>query len=92
MSIQLQSQICRNPSVLYTEIDQQYVLMNAEKGLYFELNSVGSEIWQQLESPLSVESLCLNLNEVFEVEASNCQQETLVFLDKLLDNGLIVVD
>jgi hypothetical protein len=47
----------RNPLIITSEVDGDVVMMSIEKGLYFGLDEIGSDIWQRLESPRSFEEL-----------------------------------
>ena len=37
-----------------TDIDGDKVMMDLEKGQYFALNSVGSRIWEEIQSPVKI--------------------------------------
>ena len=37
-----------------TDIDEDKVMMDLEKGQYFALNSVGSRIWEEIQSPVKI--------------------------------------
>ena len=41
----------RNAAMLFTDLDDTIVMMDPDKGMYYELGSVGSRIWTLLETP-----------------------------------------
>ncbi len=72
-------------------MDEEVVMMSVEKGNYYGLNRVGSEIWEKLTEPLTVGSLCDKLMQEFDVEKEQCEREVITYLEKLVSEGLILV-
>jgi hypothetical protein len=79
----------RKQDVLAAGLHDEIVMMDIEKGKYFTLNPVGTVIWNLLESPKSLEELCVELIKEFEVEPQTCLEETSAYLENLLKLGLI---
>lgn len=78
------SLLVRNPSVLWTELDGQFLLMDIESGAYFELTGVGSAIWRALESSCSEADIVDHIVERYSVEKQECERDVRTFVDKLL--------
>lgn len=74
------------------EIDEQIVVLSVEKGSYFQMDDVGSFIWNLVQTPLSVASLCQRLCEAFEVGEEQCELDTLSFLKAMNEIKLIEWD
>lgn len=74
----------RNQSVLWTELDGQFVLMDIESGAYFELTGVGSVIWRVLETSRSETDLVNHIIGSYDVGQAECERDVRAFLDKLL--------
>lgn len=51
------SKFVRDNNMLTADLDGELCMLNSEQGKYFCLNSVGSRIWELLESPKSAEEL-----------------------------------
>ncbi len=65
--------------------------MGVEAGRYFGLDDVGARVWELVQQPLSVESLCETLLSEYEVSAGELQRDVLELLGELSDKGLIDV-
>jgi hypothetical protein len=91
MAINSESVISKNPQIISSKMDEEVVMMSVEKGNYYGLNRVGSEIWEKLTEPLTVGSLCDKLMQEFDVEKEQCEREVITYLEKLVSEGLILV-
>lgn len=92
MTIEYQTQISRNPSIISSRMDDEVVMMSIEKGNYYGLNPVAAEIWEMLTKTLTVRQICDRLMEEFEVTEEQCFREVTTYLGKLSAEGLIVVE
>ena len=76
-------------SVIY-ESQNDYIDNDMEgNGKYFSLNSVATQIWELLEVPLTVESLCEKLTEEYEISAQQCRIEVEDYLSKMQELDLV---
>lgn len=66
-------------------------MMNLEKGNYYGLDEIGTEIWDELLEPIAIVELCARLTERFDVDPIQCEADTLDFLNELLAEGMIKV-
>lgn len=90
-AINLQSIITRNETLVRNEIDGELVMMSADAGEYYALNSVGTHIWNCLVSERSVGELCNLLCQEYAVSPEECQRETLPFLEDLLAHEILLL-
>ncbi|WP_353960385.1 PqqD family peptide modification chaperone [Halomonas maura] len=81
----------RNPSLLFSCIDDDTVLFNADRGRYYGTQAVGSHIWALIEEEMSVSSICEKLLEEFSVDLETCEREVFRFMEHLHKEGLIMV-
>ena len=58
MDIGLDSTVQRNGEILFTDLDDTVVMMDPDKGTYYELDTVGTRIWSLLDTGRSVKELC----------------------------------
>lgn len=80
-----------NPKVMDSKIDEEIVIMSLEQNHYYGLEEVGSRIWEILqESPSTIEKLCEKLSVEFDVEKEVCEQDTLQFLNQLIEEKLVL--
>ncbi|GAC1032257.1 hypothetical protein thsps21_30850 [Pseudomonas sp. No.21] len=83
--------VIRNASVLAAEIGGELVLMSVSQWHYFGLNSVASDIWERLASPMRVEALCESLAADYDGDIQVIRQDVVELLSKLASRELIEV-
>ncbi|EZI30522.1 PqqD family protein [Pseudomonas extremaustralis] len=83
--------VIRNASVLAAEIGGELVLMSVSQWHYFGLNSVASDIWERLASPVRVETLCETLSAEYDGDIKVIRQDVMELLSKLASRELIEV-
>ena len=81
--------ISKSTQILSSTIDDEVVMMSSEKGMYYNLIPIGSRIWELLETPQTIESLCTQLMDEYDVDEATCKQETEEFIQSLSERGLI---
>jgi Coenzyme PQQ synthesis protein D (PqqD) len=77
---------------LSAKVGDELVMMSAEKGNYIGLNGVGARIWELIETPQEVGTVCAQLQDEFEVESATCRAEVETFLNELVTHGAIALD
>ncbi|MBE0650714.1 MAG: lasso peptide biosynthesis PqqD family chaperone [Bacteroidales bacterium] len=80
----------RNQQIIDGELDNNQVMLNIEKGKYFGLNPVGKRIWDLIEQPKSFPEITETLLTEFDVTKEQCEEEVRAFLDKAVQNEIIV--
>ncbi|WP_432557731.1 PqqD family peptide modification chaperone [Granulicoccus sp. GXG6511] len=90
--ISLKTQVHRRADVLANDVSEsETVMLDISGGSYYGLRDVGKAIWDHLATPMTVDRLCERLRGEFDVDVDTCHQETIAFLEKLQDRGLLVV-
>lgn len=84
--------VMRQPDVIHAEVDGEVVLMDVESGRYHGLDSVGSVIWRQLESPVIVGQLVSDLETDFDGDRETIESDVFQFLEKLVEQNLAVLN
>lgn len=77
--------------LLTTEVDGELIGMSVEQGTCYGLNGVGTRIWSLLSEPRSVDELCRQLIEEYEVEGDRCESEVIELLEELRSEGLVTI-
>jgi hypothetical protein len=85
----LKSIIQRDPEVIAAEADQELVMVSVATGHYYGLSDVAREIWDAIERPKKISDLVDNLVASYNIDAPSCEEQTLSFLESLLDEGLL---
>lgn len=83
--------LARNPDQLFSEIDDEIVMLSVKNGEYYNLNKVGSYIWNLLEKPNTFENLIKALLNSYDVDKKTCIDDTLPLIEELVIKGLINV-
>lgn len=76
--------------LITSKIGDEIVLMTIESGKYFSINQVGSQIWELIKQPTTAEEVCRELIGEYTVSMEQCLNDTLPFLNKLHEDGLLV--
>ena len=87
----LNSIVQRNPEVIAAEADQDLIMVSIATGHYYGLSDVAREIWDAIERPKRISDLIDNLTASYRIDLSSCKDQTISFLEALLDEGLLKV-
>lgn len=90
-TISITTLVKREPSLLFSSVDDDLVLFSAEQGMYYGTQVVGSRIWALIEDEASVAEICAKLLDEFLVDRVTCEREVLQFIEQLAEDGLVAV-
>jgi hypothetical protein len=90
-TITLESVVRASPQQVSTELGSETVILGMEAGRYFGLNEVAARVWNLVQEPVQVATLCATLLSEYEVTAGELQQDVLELLAELSDKGLLDV-
>lgn len=85
------SLVCQVEDIIASDIDGETVMMSVENGKYYGLDSIGSVVWKMVAEPVKVADLIDTLVEKYEVDRITCENDVLVFLNSLNDDGILQV-
>lgn len=89
--LSLSSRVRWSDDQLAASVDQEIVILSVERGSYYGLDDIGSEIWRQMADPIPVASLCDALEVKYEVERTTLERDIIALLEKLVAEGLVSV-
>ncbi len=79
-------------SFIGTDVGNKHVLMNVDKGTYIGLDAVGKSIWQRLEEPQTIASLCETLRTAYQVpDQALFERDVMEFIRNLRLQGLVEI-
>jgi predicted RND superfamily exporter protein len=81
----------RKQDQLFSEIDGEVVMLSIENSEYYGMDKVGSRIWQLIEKPVSLNQLIGILLDEYEVTEEQCTEDTLKFIDQLMEKELVEI-
>lgn len=90
MPLQLDTVISRNETQFLTNpVGDEIIILNMETGDYLGLNFVGSAIWEHMQTPQRISQIIEKLVTEFDVDLEKCTQETMTYLEKIKELGLL---
>jgi hypothetical protein len=91
MNINNDSIIAVMQDQVYTNLEDEVVILSLKDGVYYGLNPVGAQIWNLIQEPRRVQEILEILLSQFEVEPKRCEEDVLKLLQELAIRGLINV-
>ena len=70
-------------------VDDEMVVLSIERGSYYGLDDIGSEIWRRLATPIRVDVLCDGLAEKYEADRATIERDVISLLERLVSEGLV---
>ena len=86
----LNSCLRRAETVHWRRLDDEVVLLDLDSGVYSTLNAVGSVIWDRCDGTISVKEIVDEIVLEFEVVEQQAHDDTLEFLDDLIERGYLL--
>lgn len=69
----------------------EVVILNHDKGMYYGLSEVGALVWSALENgPKSFEELCELVMAEYDIDCTTCEEDISALLNDLLREKLVV--
>ncbi len=85
-------QIILSNDVTFQASDDEAVLLDNNGDTYYELDPVGTRLWQLLSHDGDFERALAQLLQEFEVEEAELRTDLLALLDDMADAGLVAVE
>jgi hypothetical protein len=92
MKISPDQQFTLTQKSVSTILDGNSIILNHDKGIYYELNEVGTLIWKMLsegDAPVSREQLKNSVVTSFEVAPEECMDDINALLEQLIEADLV---
>jgi hypothetical protein len=83
------SVVVRIGDLVSAPMGDELAMMDMGSGTYFVLDKVAAAIWDRMETPTSVRTLCQQLREEYEVPEERCEADVIPFLQKLETKNLV---
>lgn len=87
--LQLSDEVVRNDNIPTTDLDGEIGMIQIETGKYYALEDVSSSIWHLIDSPIHIQQVVDKLMVTYEIDEATCSEQTLQFLNSLLNLDLI---
>ena len=80
-----------SPAQVSSNMADEVVILNHDKGMYYGLSEVGALVWSALENgSKSFEELCELVMTEYEVDRASCEEDISTLLNDLLKEKLVV--
>ena len=83
--------LVRDGELAFVLLQDALVLLSVQRGAYFSLNKVGSQIWNMLIRPRRVGEIFDAMAEIHDVDRDVVTKDVFNFLDALLERHLVRV-
>lgn len=83
--------ITASPSVIFTQLNGEVVLLDFDTEAYFSLNEVGTDMWNALTTTASVDEALRVLAEQYEVDYVTLKRDLDHLINLLREAKLITV-
>ncbi|WP_404405955.1 lasso peptide biosynthesis PqqD family chaperone [Jeotgalibacillus malaysiensis] len=83
------SVIFQQPGHIVSDMNGEKVMLSIENGKYYNLGTIGGEIWSLIEKPVTIEAVINELESRYEVDRSRCEMEVMDFVNELMKENLI---
>jgi hypothetical protein len=74
-----------------SELDGEVALFQSDTCDYLVLNETGSLIWRALESRPTLDELCMQLQQEYDVTPEECTASTQAWLEVALQKKVVVI-
>ena len=81
--------LVRRGGLIESEVHGEVIALDIDQGQCYGLNSVGSRVWQLLESPVSLEEMVDTLTSEYEVSRAECLAQVGELVSSLKAAGLL---
>ena len=88
-TIGLKTLVRQKPDALWSAVGDEVVLMNLERGKYYGLGEIGSDIWRRVSCPVSVGDLAAALSLEYSGDPDVIERDTMVLLEQLAQRNLL---
>ena len=77
---------------LSARVGDEVMMMSIEHGKYIGVNEVGARIWELIEKPSDIATVCTELQREFAVSPEDCEAEVRTFLSEMEKHGAVLFD
>jgi hypothetical protein len=82
----------RGAPIIHDTIDNETIAINQQTGRYYSLEGPAADAWQELQAGATAESISQRLVRRYDVDLATASPQVDVFVNDLLEEGLIVED
>jgi hypothetical protein len=81
--------ISRSQSMLTAEVDGEIVMMSIDRGCYFGLDDIGSDIWKRLDAPCAFADLVDRLVADYAADRATIAADVQALLVRMAEHDVV---
>lgn len=74
---------------LFSDLNDEAVILSLVNGKYYGLNSVGVTIWKNVQEAASIAEIEAAVLDEYDVDLETCRREVYLFLEEMMNEELI---
>lgn len=90
--VSLDDRVAIHEDAVFRELDGEAVILQLEAGMYFGLDSVGTRLWQLIETHGQLRPVLAAAVEEFDVPEDVLERDLLELVSRLAEKKLVVVN
>lgn len=91
-SLTPQTVIVASQTVVIAELGGEAIVLDTTSGIYYGLkNEVSTRIWQLIQQPISISSICDAILSEYEIDIEQCKSDVVEFLSVILKQELATI-
>ena len=83
--------IARSPALISANVDDEIVIMSINKGHYFGLDDIASEVWRRLDQPSTLADLVESLVQDYDAPRETIERDVVELLRRMADQDLVTL-
>ncbi|MDF1884373.1 PqqD family protein [Sulfurimonas sp. SAG-AH-194-C21] len=81
-----------SPSVMLQHIDDESLLMDANTKLFYELNDMGSVLWETLQHHTNFDGVVKEMLQNYDVSQEQLQNDLMLFSKEPIEKEMIIIN
>ena len=75
-----------------TLLGDEKAMVDFETGKYYLLKGPANDIWDMIQTDITVGTVVDNLRKIYDVDAKECESSVIEFVDQLVKSGFVILD
>lgn len=72
-----------------TDLANEKVMIDFDSGKYFMIKGTGNDIWDMIQSEISVQEIITKLLDKYEISETECEKSVISFLNRMKEFDFI---
>jgi hypothetical protein len=89
--LSLQSTVIVTSEQVSCPLGDESAILNMKNSVYYGVNAVGATVWNLLKEPRTIAEIRDTILDEYEVDEARCEQDLLMLLEEMRNEGLIEV-